>query len=108
VADYAIRATFPGLVVRHRVRPRWLGLQHLDMFLPQVGIALEHQGDQHRRPVAHFGGPAAFHKTLERDARKRRLCADHGVILLSVWPEDAMADVLAKVRGLVHRSVARP
>ena len=61
---------------------KWLGLQHLDFYLPKYNIAIECQGEQHYISFKHFGGDKRLNETIERDQRKKQLCEEHGVKLL--------------------------
>ena len=79
----------------HRVlahgRPDWLRPQHLDLWLPDVGAAIEFHGAQHFVPVEYFGGEAGFAQQRLRDLRKRQLCEANGCRLIVVdadyeWP----------------------
>lgn len=69
----------------------WLGSQSIDIFLPSQNIAIEYQGKQHFEAVEMFGGQEALTRTVERDKRKRQLCADNGVVLLE-WPYTTSVD----------------
>lgn len=75
---------FPTRIVRREASPLWLGRQRLDVFLPEVGLAVEHQGEQHYRPIAAFGGDQGFEKTRDRDERKRALCYENGVTVVDI------------------------
>ena len=75
---------FPIRIIRREASPSWLGRQRLDVFLPEVGLAIEHQGEQHYRPIAAFGGDKGFERTRERDERKRALCYDNGVTVVDI------------------------
>lgn len=66
------------------IRPVWLDGLELDLFWPEIGFAVEFQGDQHFVPA--FGVDALFTQRAN-DAKKRQLCAQRGVILLRL---DAM------------------
>ena len=81
---YSIKEAFKNTEVKQHASPRWLGLQHLDVYLPEFNIGIEYQGVQHYRPVDYFGGVEAFKKGQERDARKKRLCAENNCALLYV------------------------
>lgn len=83
-------------VLRH-ARPRWLKPQHLDVYLPEYGVALEYQGVQHDQPVDFFGGEEAFLALRRRDARKRELCRTNGCILIEVRPGYDPANVINQV-----------
>ena len=75
---------FPTSIVRREASPLWLGRQRLDVFLPELGLAIEHQGEQHYRPIAGFGGAQGFERTRNRDDRKRALCVENGVTVVDI------------------------
>lgn len=60
-------------------RPLWLEGLELDLFWPEIGFAVEFQGDQHFVPS--FGLDALLTQR-ENDSKKRRLCEQHEIILL--------------------------
>lgn len=68
----------------HKYKALWLGLQHLDFYLPEYNIAIECQGEQHFKPSS-FGGKRdkmeCFEKILENDQKKRERCKDNNVKL---------------------------
>lgn len=64
----------------------WLGKQHLDFYLPDYGIAIECQGEQHFIP-SNFGSKTktkeeCFRKVTDLDMKKKMLCAKNKVRLL--------------------------
>jgi len=71
----------------HQWRPAFLGMQSVDIYVPEVGLAIEYQGQQHYEPIALFGGEEGFELTCLRDEKKRTLLARHGVPLLE-WRYD--------------------
>lgn len=81
------------LIVKHypdaiyQYRPKYLGLQSLDIYIPSKKVAIEYQGVQHYKPVEFFGGEEAFAKRKELDNRKKELCKDNGVRLIE-WKYD--------------------
>jgi hypothetical protein len=79
-----LRRLLKGTEVIQHARPTWLEPQHLDVYVPQAGIAVEYMGQQHFEPLEFFGGEAAFKLVLERDKKKTELCASHGVQLIRV------------------------
>ena len=83
-ALHFVRASLPQFEVVHQGRPSWLERQSFDIYIPEIGVAIEYQGVQHDGPVDYFGGQAAFEATRERDARKRRLCLENGVRLVEI------------------------
>jgi hypothetical protein len=67
----------------------------LDIYYPELGFAIECQGDQHKKFVPHFHGDEdGFRKQLERDELKRALCDRNWIVLLEVWEEDEPAQVI--------------
>lgn len=81
---YAVKAKFEPLEVKQHASPKWLGRQHLDVYIPKYNIALEYQGAQHYRPVEFFGGVEAFEKTKERDRIKKEKCEANNCHLIYV------------------------
>lgn len=51
----------------------------LDFFLPDYGVAIECQGEQHFIPSDFMGGEAGLQEVQERDYLKERLCSEHGI-----------------------------
>jgi len=70
--------------IEHKMRKHfdWLGKQELDIFIPKYNIAIECQGEQHFKPIEHFGGDKEFEKIKKLDCQKRKLCEENGVKLL--------------------------
>jgi len=98
----AVEEHFPGLPVLRQTSPPWLVPQHLDIYLPELSVAIEYMGRQHFEPVDYFGGEPAFQQTARRDLRKRELCTAHGIRLFYVrYDEDwnAVQALLAQLRG---------
>jgi hypothetical protein len=83
---YAIKEALPTYRVHHHYTAQWLGRQHLDIYIEDLDLGIEYQGEQHDRPVEFFGGEEGWRMAQERDARKRRLCRQYGVHLLEVRP----------------------
>lgn len=60
-------------------RPTWLGGLELDLYFEDCKFAVEFQGDQHYMPVH---GESRLRIQQHNDRQKRKLCEEHGVILL--------------------------
>lgn len=80
-----VKQYYPEAIYQYRVQ--WLGQQSFDIFLPSQNIAIEYQGKQHYEAVEVFGGDASLVSNKERDMRKRKLSAEHGVQVLD-WKYD--------------------
>ena len=75
---------YPGEDIIRNWHPDWLEGLELDVYLPGRKLAFEYQGEQHYRPVAHWGGEENLAAQKERDEKKRRLCQENGVRLVEV------------------------
>lgn len=95
---YQIKDAFPDVEVSQHASPKWLGRQHLDVFIPDYRVALEYHGLQHDQPVAFFGGQAAFEQTVRRDRAKRRKCTRNCVTIVYVREGYDLARVIDDVR----------
>ncbi len=60
----------------------WLGLQSLDVYIPNANIAIECQGLQHFKPINYFGGIKGYNNRKRLDEQKAKLCKENGVKLL--------------------------
>ena len=98
---YSIKEAFKNTEVKQHASPRWLGLQHLDVYLPEFNIGVEYQGVQHYRPVDYFGGVEAFEKGQERDAKKKRLCAENNCALLYVDEGYDLSEVINLIGQII-------
>jgi hypothetical protein len=95
-----VRSIWPSAV--HQWRPPFLGMQSIDIHVPELGLAIEYQGQQHYEPIALFGGQEGFDLTRARDERKRALLARHGVRLLE-WRYDVpitRAELTSRLAGM--------
>jgi len=68
-------------VVRH-ARPSFLKRQHLDIYIPELKLAIEYQGEQHFKPVYFWGGAEGLEASQKRDEKKRGVSRKHGIEIL--------------------------
>lgn len=99
-----VKKLFPDHVVMREASPPWLSRQRLDVFIPTLNLAFEHQGEQHYRPVSAFGGEEALKRATERDAIKRRLCEENGVHLIEIRFDEPLtaAALRTRLRRYIH------
>ena len=71
-------------IIQQYVRPTWLLPQHLDIFIPEISIAVEYMGQQHYEPIDFFGGATAFDELQKKDRKKQALCTKYQIDLLLV------------------------
>jgi very-short-patch-repair endonuclease len=79
----------------------WLKRQHLDFYLPQYNIAIECQGEQHFKPIDHFGGQEKLEYTQQMDTKKKQLCEENGVKLYYINYND---DVETKLNEILKEN----
>lgn len=99
---YSIKEAFRDIEVKQHASPKWLGLQHLDVYIPGFNIGIEYQGVQHFRPIDYFGGEEAFKKGQERDARKKELCKANGCALIYVEEGYDLNAVINIIRQIIN------
>ncbi|PWY54589.1 hypothetical protein DGG96_11305 [Legionella qingyii] len=86
----------PEFKILREASPTWLGSQSLDVYFPEISLALEYQGRQHFEPVDFFGGETALIKNKERDLRKKELCRQNGVSIVYVYYNESLTLELIK------------
>lgn len=83
---------FPTKNVFRNKRPSWLEGLELDIYIPDLNLALEYQGQQHFHAVKHWGGEEALTALQERDKRKLSLCEERGINLFLVNYYDPLTE----------------
>jgi rubrerythrin len=66
-------------------------MMELDIWIPELNVAMEYQGEQHYEPKPHWGGEDAFSKLIDRDKQKKEACEKEGITLIEVhysWEGD--------------------
>jgi hypothetical protein len=65
-----------------------------DFYLPKYNLCIEFQGEQHFKPIEHFGGKHKFQKQKCNDEIKRNFCSLKGIRLLEITYKDDVEKVL--------------
>lgn len=79
-----------GHKVKHHASPSWLGEQHLDVFIPELDLAIEYMGRQHYEPVDYFGGEESYQENKKRDKVKKMKCTKNDVSLIRFKYDEPM------------------
>lgn len=106
-AYLALQSLLQGVSLARHAMPSWLAPQHLDIFLPEAGLAIEYQGEQHFRPIGIFGGEAGFEATARRDRNKARLCQLAGVRLEYIRFDDDVSVRLKDIAALARANMGQ-
>ena len=91
---YKIKNYFNDLKVLQHGKPKFLGRQHFDIWIPDIKVAIEYQGEQHYTPIEVFGGEEGYKKNLERDEQKRIKCLENGIKLFEVTPDYILENLI--------------
>jgi len=101
-----IQSDFPNIEVIHHGRPSFLKKQEYDIWIPKYKVAVEYQGEQHKKPIGYLGGETALAVQKQRDERKRILSAENGVSLFCVEKGYDYDDLLRKIKSVIRKSSA--
>jgi very-short-patch-repair endonuclease len=55
-----------------------------DFYLPEYKLCIEYDGEQHFKPIEHFGGESKFLELRKRDDIKTKFCKDEGISLIRI------------------------
>jgi hypothetical protein len=95
-----VKELLPDLKIVHHFRPDWLNGLEIDIWIPDLNIGIEYQGEQHYHPIEIWGGDVGLKDLQIRDARKKKLCKELGVKLIEIKydqkiSKDALKTLLA-------------
>lgn len=95
-----INEYFTPYKVIHQGSPSWLSPQKFDVYIPQLNLAIEYQGEQHFFPLKIYGGENGFVKNIERDKRKKDLATANSVIIEYINYTD---DIIKRVEEIASK-----
>jgi hypothetical protein len=87
--------------------PDWLGNQRFDIYLPELNIAIEYQGEQHFYPVD-FGGKGVklakkqFEENKKRDIIKIQKATQNNCIIIFAMPKYELETVLQDIENAIN------
>lgn len=93
--------------ILHHGRPKWLGRQHFDIYLPEYNLAIEFQGEQHYQPIDFFGGKESFEKNKVRDERKKVLAKENNCHLICVDKNYIDTDLIQEIDLHLEKNYSR-
>jgi hypothetical protein len=70
----------------------------LDVWVPDLKLGIEYQGEQHYQAMTHWGGDEGFARRKANDARKRQLCRSLGYTLVEFRFDEPLTDVAVEKR----------
>ncbi len=93
-----VEKLYPECTIIHHYRPSWLYGQELDIYIKELNIGIEYQGEQHYKSIDFFGGDTGLKATQERDKRKVRICEEEQVPLIFFHFDETITEKLVAER----------
>jgi len=93
-----IQVLFPKYTVEREASPAWIGRQRLDIYIPEINLAIEYQGEQHFKAIDIFGGKEALKIAKSRDKEKLEKCIANNVNLIYFSYKDNLSEKLVTTR----------
>lgn len=100
---YKIKNALTQVEVIHHGKPKWLGRQHFDIWIPEIDVAIEYQGVQHDKPIDFFGGLKAFEENKKRDVIKKQKAQENNVTLIEVRKDYDIENILDSLRSIISK-----
>lgn len=96
---------FPKHDVIREASPYWLDKQRLDIYIPDLKLAVEYQGVQHFKTVPLFGGVEGLKKTQERDELKKLRCKQNKITLIYFTYKENLSEnlVIRKLKNFLEK-----
>lgn len=93
-----INLLFPQYSVQREASPSWLNQQRFDIYIPELHLAIEYQGQQHYIAVNLFGGEEGLKRTKQRDKEKLQLSKANGVEIIYFSYKENITEKLVQNR----------
>lgn len=93
-----INVLFPQFTVQREASPTWLNRQRFDVYIPELNLAIEYQGQQHYVAVDLFGGEEGLKRTKQRDKEKLQLSKINGVDIVYFNYKENLTEKLVQNR----------
>lgn len=93
-----INFLFPQFTVQREASPSWLNRQRFDVYIPELNLAIEYQGQQHYVAVDLFGGEEGLKRTKQRDKEKLQLSKSNGVDIVYFSYKENLTEKLVQNR----------
>ena len=100
-----IQTLFGGTKVVRHYRGAELGGLELDIWIPDLRLGIEYQGEQHYQVIEPWGAVSGLSKRIENDRKKRQLCKSAGYNLVEFRYEENLTEdrVVKKLRSYLER-----
>lgn len=95
------RKNLPNKTILWEYSPDWLYPQRIDIFIKELSVAIEYNGEQHYTPIDIFGGIETFNKQKELDVRKYNKCVENRCKVSYIkynYTDQTLNDILNELR----------
>lgn len=93
-----VSTMFSPLEVIHHYRGIELQGLELDVWVPEIQLGIEYQGEQHYQPISHWGGEDGLKKRQENDRKKKALCSQAGYTLVEFHYSEELSEEAIRKR----------
>lgn len=69
-------------------------LLYFDFYLPEQNTCIEFDGEQHFKPIPHWGGKTNYNKIKKRDEIKNNYCKNNNILLIRIKFNDDINTIL--------------
>lgn len=87
---------FPKNKIERHLRPVWHNGLELDIFVSELNIGIEYQGQQHFHSIKAWGGEKSLRELKERDKLKKQLCLLYNVTLIEILFTESLTEEYVK------------
>jgi hypothetical protein len=93
---------YPNLKIDSQGSPKWLKGQRYDIWIPDINVAIEYHGEQHRSPIKIFGGKEGLKKNITRDQEKKKKSNENNVDLIIIWHDEDLEKAFERTTELIN------
>ena len=71
-----------------------------DFYLPDYNTCIEFDGEQHFKPIKHFGGKERFKQQQKNDQIKNDYCVENNIALIRIsdYSDEALDSLIKGIR----------
>lgn len=82
----------------------WIKSQRIDIYFPDINLAIEYDGKQHFKPIDLFGGQKGFEYTVNQDKIKEKKCEENNCKLFRLrynYTQSDFLDLVTNIQNII-------